>query len=252
MTALTTALAPVVRSEWAKIRSVRSLLVALFAAFVCTVGVTVLVHAMVGRAEADNADFEPVYGSYFGLNFGHIAAVCFGVMAVAGEYAGGGIRLSLAAVPRRGVFFGGKLLVVAAAALPVGLATGFGCFLGAQALLGEYGVGLGAPGALRSAIGCGLYLTLLTVFSAGVAAVLRSQIGALSVLTPVVFLISPVFAGVSGIGKVVAFLPDRAGQQILHPVPEGPLGAWSGMGVMALWAALAAAAGWWSLHRRDA
>ncbi|QLE70900.1 ABC transporter permease [Streptomyces rectiverticillatus] len=246
------ALAPVLRSEWAKIRSVRALLVALSAAFVASVGVTVLVHAMVGRAEADEADFEAVYSSYFGLNFGHIAAVCFGVMAVAEEYAGGGIRLSLAAVPRRGVFWAGKLLVLGAAALPVGLATGFGCFLGAQVLLGEYGVGLGAPGALRSAAGCGVYLALLTVFSAGVAAVVRSQVGALSVLTPVVFLISPVFAGVSGIGKVVAFLPDRAGQQILHPVPEGPLGAWAGMGVMALWTALAAAAGWWSLHRRDA
>ncbi|MFF7725040.1 ABC transporter permease [Streptomyces sp. NPDC008001] len=246
-------LVPVLRSEWIKIRSVRPLLVTLSAVFVATVGVTVLVHAMVGRAEAGSADFEPVYGSYFGLNFGHIAAVCFGVLVVGTEYgAGGQIRLSLAAVPRRGLFWSGKLAVLAALALPVGLATGFGCFLGAQALLGEYGVGLGAPGALRSAIGCGLYLTLLTVFSAGVAAVLRSQVGALSVLTPVVFLISPVFAGVSGIGKVVAFLPDRAGQQILHPVPEGPLGAWSGMGVMALWAALAAAAGWWSLRRRDA
>ncbi|GHG49478.1 ABC transporter permease [Streptomyces griseocarneus] len=247
-----TVLAPVLRSEWAKIRSVRSLLVALSAAFVATVGVTVLVHATVGRSEADNADFEPVHSSYFGLNFGHIAAVCFGVMAVAGEYTGGGIRLSLAAVPRRGAFWAGKLLVLGAVALPVGLATGFGCFLGAQALLGEYGVGLGTPGALQSAVGCGVYLALLTVFSAGVAAVVRSQVGALSVLTPVVFLISPVFAGVSGIGDVVAFLPDRAGQQILHPVPEGPLGAWSGMGVMALWTALAAAAGWWSLSRRDA
>ncbi|MEX2985938.1 ABC transporter permease [Streptomyces sp. C36] len=246
-------LTPVLRSEWTKIRSVRSLLVTLSAVFVATVGVTVLVHAMVGRAEADNADFEPVHGSYFGLNFGHIAAVCFGVMATAGEYgASGQIRLSLAAVPRRGLFFGGKLAVLAALALPVGLATGFGCFLGAQALLGEYGVGLGTPGALRSAVGCGLYLTLLTLFSAGVAAVVRSQVGALSLLTPFIFLISPILYGVSGIGDVVAFLPDRAGQQILHPHPEGVLGAWDGMGVMALWTALALGAGWWTLRRRDA
>lgn len=246
-------LTPVLRSEWTKIRSVRSLLVALSAVFAATVGVTVLVHAMVGRAEADNAGFEPVFSSYFGLNFGHIAAVCFGVMATAGEYgAGGQIRLSLAAVPRRGLFFGGKLAVLAALALPVGLATGFGCFLGAQALLGEYGVGLGTPGALRSVVGCGLYLTLLTLFSAGVAAVVRSQVGALSLLTPFIFLISPILYGVSGIGDVVAFLPDRAGQQILHPHPEGVLGAWDGMGVMALWTALAMGAGWWTLRRRDA
>ncbi|MFI9201334.1 ABC transporter permease [Streptomyces sp. NPDC053048] len=248
-----TSLTPVLRSEWTKIRSVRSLLVTLAAVFVATVGVTVLVHALVGRAEADEEGFEPVSGSYFGLNFGHIAAVCFGVLAMAGEYGTGGqIRLSLAAIPRRGLFYSGKLAVLAALALPVGLATGFGCFLGAQAMMGEYAVGLGADGALRSAIGCGLYLTLLTLFSAGVAAVVRSQVGALSLLTPLVFLISPVLSGVGAIGKAVAFLPDRAGQQILHPDPEGVLGAWDGMGVMALWTAAAVCAGWWVLRRRDA
>ncbi|MBB4893325.1 ABC-type transport system involved in multi-copper enzyme maturation permease subunit [Streptomyces olivoverticillatus] len=80
----------------------------------------------------------------------------------------------------------------------------------------------------------------------------RSQVGALSLLTPVVFLISPVLGSISAIADVTAFLPDRAGQQILHPAPEGVLGAWDGMGVMALWTALAVGAGWWVLRRRDA
>ncbi|GHF30283.1 ABC transporter [Streptomyces mashuensis] len=246
-------LLPVLRSEWLKIRSLRPLLAALAGVFVATAGITVLVHAMVGKAEAGGPDFEPVGGSYYGLNFGHLAAVCFGVLAVAGEYTDNkAVRLSLMAVPRRGLFYAAKMLVVGAAALPVGLATGFGCFLGAQALLGEYGVGLGADGALRSAVGCGLYLTLLTLFSAGVAAVVRSQVGALCLLTPVVFLVSPVVGSIGAVRDVAAWLPDRAGQQILHPHPDGPLGAWSGMAVMALWTVLAVAAGWWTLHRRDA
>ncbi|GAA3034195.1 hypothetical protein GCM10020000_09340 [Streptomyces olivoverticillatus] len=136
----------------------------------------------------------------------------------------------MAAVPRRGLFYSGKLAVLAALALPVGLATGFGCFLGGADVPRRVRRGPGRPGTLRSAVGCGLYLTLLTLFSAGVAAVVRSQVGALSLLTPVVFLISPVLGSISAIADVTAFLPDRVGQQILHPAPEGVLGAWDGMG----------------------
>ncbi len=49
-----------------------------------------------------------------------------------------------------------------------------------------------------------------------------------------------------------AWLPDRAGQQILFQEPPGALGAWTGLGVSALWAGAALLAGWWSLRRRDA
>ncbi|MGP3923405.1 ABC transporter permease [Streptomyces sp. 8N616] len=242
----------VIRSEWTKIRSVRSLLASLAGILAGTVGVTVVVCALYGEAESDGPDFEPVLSSFYGLNFGQIAALCFGVLTLAGEYGTGTVRTSLTAVPRRGLFYGAKLAVAGGLALAVGLLTGFCSFLGGQALLGEHGVGLGAPGALRAAVGCGAYLALLTLLSAGVAALLRSAVGALGLLTPVVFLISPILGEISATRDIAQFLPDHAGWQVMHPVPEGPLGAWAGLAVMAGWTAAAVWAGRRALERRDA
>ncbi|MFD6419420.1 hypothetical protein [Streptomyces sp. NPDC060194] len=52
-------------------------------------------------------------------------------------------------------------------------------------------------------------------------------------------------------GEVVEFLPDRAGQVIVHAHPPGALGPWEGTAVLAASAAAAAVAGWLRLRRRD-
>ncbi|KAK1177722.1 ABC transporter permease subunit [Streptomyces sp. NBS 14/10] len=235
----------VLHSEWMKIRTLRSLLVALLGGLVATTGISAMVSATEDGSK--QGDFDPVFSSFFGLAFGQIAAVSFGVLAVANEYAGGGIRVWLAAVPRRGLYYGCKLTVVGLCALAVGLVTGFASLLAGQALLGDEGVGLDAPGALRAAVGCGIYLALLTVLASGVAAVLRSSVGSLALVVPIVTFLSPVFGATSA----TRFLPDQAGQQVLHTAPEGPLGAWTGLGVLALYTAAAVFCGRLAVERRD-
>jgi ABC-2 type transport system permease protein len=234
----------VLHSEWMKIRTLRSLLIALLSGLVATAGISALASA---THDGKESDFDPVFHSFFGLHFGQIAAVSFGVLAVGHEYTGGGIRVWLAAVPRRGLYYGCKLTVVGLCALAVGLVTGFASLLGGQALLGDEGVGPGAPGALRAGVGCGVYLALLTVLASGVAAVLRNSVGALALLVPVVSFLSPVFGATSA----TRFLPDQAGQQVLHTAPEGPLGAWTGLGVLALYTAGAVFGGRLAIERRD-
>ncbi|MEU1625526.1 hypothetical protein ABZ746_09385 [Streptomyces sp. NPDC020096] len=60
-----------------------------------------------------------------------------------GEDTHGSVRISLAAVPRRGVFYAAGLAVVTAANLPAaGLVAGFGALLVGHPLPGEHGVGL--------------------------------------------------------------------------------------------------------------
>ncbi|MES4905466.1 MULTISPECIES: ABC transporter permease [unclassified Streptomyces] len=234
----------VLHSEWMKIRTLRSLLTALLGALVATTGISAVASA---THDGKESGFDPLFHSFFGLPFGQIAAVSFGVLAVGHEYAGGGIRVWLAAVPRRGLYYGCKLTVVGLCALAVGLVTGFASLLVGQALLDGEGVGPGAPGALRAAVGCGAYLALLTVLASGVAAVLRSSVGALALVVPVVSFLSPVFGATSA----TRFLPDQAGQQVLHTAPEGPLGAWTGLGVLALYTAVAVCCGRLALERRD-
>ncbi|WP_431040698.1 ABC transporter permease [Streptomyces sp. P1-3] len=231
-----------------KFRSLRSLRLALAGGLVATTGITVLVSATSGGPDNDAPDFDPVFASFFGLNFGQIAAICFGVLAVTGDQAHGGARIWLAAVPRRGLYYGGKLAVTGGLALAAGLVTGFASLLGGQLALGEDGVGPGATGAVRAALGCGFYLALLTLMAAGVATVVRGGVGALGLVIPVICFLSPVL----GTGGAVSFLPDQAGQQMLHAHPEGPLGAWTGLAVMAAWTAVAVYAGLRALQHRDA
>ncbi|NWF28447.1 ABC transporter permease [Streptomyces sp. PKU-EA00015] len=243
---------PVLRSEWLKIRTVRSQCLTLASVFAATVGFSALMCATFSAEELSEPGFDPVHSSFFGLNFGQIAAVCFGSIAVAGEYRDGGIRVSLAAVPRRGVFWAGKIAVVGLLSLAVGLATSAACFALGQTLLGDDGVGIGAPGALRAVVGCGLYLALITLLAAGLAALLRSAPAVMGILIPFLLMLSFVLGDVSQGGGWVDFLPDRAGQQILLQEPDGPLGPWTGTGVLVLWVAAALWAGGRRLMRRDA
>ncbi|WP_326650021.1 ABC transporter permease [Streptomyces sp. NBC_01750] len=249
---MTVSITSVLHSEWLKIRSARSLGATLGSVFLATVAFSLLMCATLGTEETGKPDFDPLRSSFFGLNFGQVAAICFGALAVAGEYRSGAVRISLAAVPRRGVFYAAKLAVIGGLALLVGLATSLTCFLAGQEFLGDQGVGLGHPGALRVVVGCGIYLALITLFSAGLAAVLRSGPAVMGILIPFLLMLSFVIGDISQDGGIVEFLPDRAGQQVLLQESTGMLGPWSGLGVLGLWVAAALWAGWQSLHRRDA
>ncbi|AKN71775.1 ABC transporter [Streptomyces sp. PBH53] len=233
--------APVLHAEWIKIRTLRSLLGALAAILVATAAFSAL-------AAADADDSDPLFSVFFGVSFGQIAAIAFGTTAVSSEFRGGALRLTLSAVPDRGRWFAAKATAIALPALAVGLLTGFVTLLVGRAVLGT-----AAPGwteGLRGAVGCALHLTLMALFAAGLAAVLRSGVATLSVLIPFLLIVSFVVGDLSG--SAADFLPDRAGQVALHSSWDGALGPWSGLAVTALWTAAALLAGAWSVRRRDA
>ncbi|MEU3215756.1 ABC transporter permease [Streptomyces sp. NPDC006971] len=241
--------AAVLHSEWIKIRSVRSVIGSLIAVLLVTLVVTVLVFATVGRAEADNAGADPVFGAFYALNFGQVAAIGFGATAISSEYVNGALRISLTAVPHRTLLYGVKVALVGALALVVGLATSFSAFLVGQLFLGEYAIDLGEPGALRATFGGGIYLALMTLFAAGLTVLLRSAVAVLSLLIPFILIVSFVVGDIAG--GAAQYLPDRAGQLVLHQNPEGSLGPWGGLAVTAAWTAAALLAGWWAIRRRD-
>ncbi|MEU6097894.1 ABC transporter permease [Streptomyces sp. NPDC047079] len=251
----------VLRSEWTKIRSVASTVWTLSLALLVTVVLGMLISALT-RSEfertspAERLFFDPTYVSFAGMSLGQLAMIVFGVLVVSNEYSTGMIRTSLAAVPRRGTFLFGKVAVAAALALVVSLVTSFVAFLLGQVMLGPYRASLGDPGVLRAVLGGGLYMTLIAVFSMGVAAMLRSPMLSLGILMPFFFLISTVLGSVSATKKVGRFLPDQAGSRILQVVPslgdDTPYGPWGGLGIMVLWVAAALAGGYALLRRRDA
>ncbi|MEU3605161.1 ABC transporter permease [Streptomyces sp. NPDC035033] len=240
----------VLRSEWIKVRSIRSSFGSLLAVLVAALAIALAVFPAIGQPEAATGEIDRLFWIYYPMNFVQIAALSFGATAASSEFLNGALRNSLAAVPRRTLLYGAKAAVVGGGALVVGVVAGFVMFFTANAFLGPYAVGIGEPGALRSCFGAGLYLALITLFSMGLTFVTRSAVAVLSIMIPFILIVSFVIGGVSE--GAATWLPDRAGQQILFQEPLGTLGAWTGLGVTALWTAAALLAGWWSLRRRDA
>ncbi|MGW3498402.1 ABC transporter permease [Streptomyces sp. NPDC001020] len=239
------AFVPVLHSEWIKIRTLRSLVGALLAIVLATAAFSAL-----AALDTGGPDFDPLFSALFGVSFGQIAAIAYGATAVSQEFQGGALRLSLAAVPRRGRWFAAKVVAIGAPVFAVGLVAGTVSLLVGRAVLGTKASGLSWSDSLRGVVGCGLYLTLMALFAAGLAALLRSGIATLSVLVPFLLLVSFVIGGMSG--TAADLLPDKAGQVVLHRTSDGMLGPWTGLAVTAVWTGAALLAGLWRLERRDA
>ncbi|GHB20942.1 ABC transporter permease [Streptomyces chryseus] len=251
----------VLKSEWTKIKSVQSTLWTLGLAAIVTIGLGVLI-SILSKNEFEKMDaedklaFDPTFVSFAGTSLGQLAMIVFGVLVVSNEYSTGMIRMSLAAVPQRGTFLFSKITVAAGLALAVGMITSFAAFFLGQAMLGDLRADIGDPGVLRAVIGGGLYMTLIALFSMGVASMLRSQVLALGVLMPFFFLLAPILGNVSATKKVGQYLPDQAGSKIMQVVPpvddSAPYGPWGGLLIMAAWVLAALVGGFVLLKKRDA
>lgn len=251
----------VIKSEWTKIRSVASTIWTLSLAAVVTVALGILI-SLLSKNEFDNMSakdqlsFDPTFISFAGMSLGQLAMIVFGVLVVSNEYSTGMIRTSLSAVPQRGAFLFSKIAVATVLAFVVGIITSFVAFFLGQAMLGSHKASIGDPGVLRAVIGGGLYMTLIAVFSMGVATMLRSPMLSLGILMPFFFLISNILGAVSATKKVGRYLPDQAGSKIMQVVTpiddDTPYGPWGGLAIMVAWVAVAVVGGYVLLKKRDA
>ncbi|GAA2071100.1 ABC transporter permease subunit [Streptomyces albiaxialis] len=250
----------VLKSEWTKVRSVRSTVWTLALALVVTVGLGALICVLTNNefddmSTRDQLTFDPTYVSFAGMGLGQLAMIAFGVLVVSAEYSTGMIRNSLAAVPQRGTFLLCKVIVVGLLVLVVGMVTSFLTFFLGQSLLGDHGASLGDDGVLRAVIGGGLYMTLIALFSVGIAFILRSPLLTFGILMPWFFLVANILGSVSATKKVAQYLPDQAGTTVMSVVPETldrPYGPWEGLLIMVAWTVVSLAAGFVVLKRRDA
>ncbi|MEV7345954.1 ABC transporter permease [Streptomyces sp. NPDC093544] len=237
--------APALHAEWIKIRTLRSLVGGL-----CGVLLATALFSAIAGLDSEGEDFDPLFSAFFGVSFGQIAAITFGAQAVSAEFQGGALRVSLAAVPDRLRWFAAKAVAIAVPVLAVGLITGAVSLAVGKATLGTKASGLTWSEGLRGVVGCGIYLMLMALFAAGLAAVLRSGVATLSTLIPFLLIVSFVVGSASA--GAADFLPDKAGQVVFHETWDGVLGPWTGLAVTAAWTAAALAAGAWCVRRRDA
>jgi ABC-2 type transport system permease protein len=253
-------LARVVRSEWIKMRSLRSTTLTLLAG----VGTLVVAGWLVGWATNhywstkrpdELASFNPIDTSLAGYNLAQLAVVVLGVLLVTGEYATGMIRATLAAVPQRLPVLWAKAAVYAAVTFVLMLAAAFAAFLGSQAFMGAHGTTLSATGAVHSVVGVAGYLTLIGAFAVAVGFIIRSTAGAIATLFGLLLV-------VPGIGMLLPsswqhhllpYLPSNAGSSMTGThVGLGNLSATAGLLVLLAWVAAALACAALLLKRRDA
>ena len=172
------------RSEWTKIRTVRSTAWCVLATVVAGIGIGVLASAseasrLAQRRGHRQGALRPHQRSLTGLVFGQLAIGVLGVLTMSAEYGSGSIRATLAAIPRRPVVLGAKAVVFGAVALVVSEAVSFTAFFVGQAIMAGSAptATLSGHDVLRAVVGGGLFLTVLGLFALGLATIIRHTAG---------------------------------------------------------------------------
>lgn len=251
--------AGILRSEFCKLRSVRSTFWTLLAAVAFNVGLAGLLAIFLpGQLSAhDKATLDVTRVSLGGMHLSQIAFGLLGVLVITSEYTTGTIRASLSAVPQRREMLAAKTLVFAATALIVGVFASFAAYFVFQALLSgdSLRTSIGDPGVLRALIGGGLYLTVLGLLGLGLGTIVRSSAGTIAALFSLLFvpqLLTELLPH-SWKDAIAPYTPMQAGSTIFSARHEsGTLGTWPGFGVFCLYAALALTAGFILINHRDA
>jgi ABC-2 type transport system permease protein len=284
-------LAGTIRSEFTKLRSVRSTYWTIAALVIVSVGFA----AIAGLAIANNLHNNPVnkagmdatqasLGAFFEL--GQLIIALLGVLVITSEYSTGMIRTSLTAMPRRGTVYAAKLIVFTTVALVVSLITSFISFFVGQAAMSGSGVTASlfhsvtipangvqngppnnvtfsgtiviSPGTVLTAIlGTALFVTVVGLIAFGLGSIIRHTAGAITSAIGLMFVIPIILQLLPNTWRwdVVRFFPDAAGRVLSVTVGQhNPhlWSAWPQFGVTLVYAAVLVGVGAYLFRTRDA
>ncbi len=253
------------RSEWTKLRTVRSTMWTLVITVVLGLGVSAIATAET-RAHwstmslASIQSFDPTALSLIGTFIAEFAIGVLGVLVMSAEYSTGTIRAVLSAAPRRLDVLLAKILVFTAVAVVVAEFVSFTSFFLGQALLTSPALHatLSSPGALRAVVGCGLYIATLGLLGLGLATIIRHSAGAISCFVGILLVLPLIVAALpsSLAMDVRKFMPDRIGATVITTNGgfnhSGAFSPWVGLLILVGYAVAINAIGAVLLLRRDA
>jgi ABC-2 type transport system permease protein len=255
----------VARSEWTKIRSLRSTSWTFLVTAVLTIGLGALFS--LGRTSGHASGRDPLTANFNAAGFAfnalflsQLAIGVLGILIITAEYSSGMIRTTFTAVPQRGLVLAVKATVFAVVTFVVSVLTTFATFFASQAILNRGTLGLGvsitSPHALRIVIGAALYLTACALLGVALGALLRSTAAAITALAGLLFILPILMNFVPESWHQAAisqWLPSNAGFQIIEKTTQ-PLqfSPWVGLAVFVGWVAVGFAAALVLLRRRDA
>jgi ABC-2 type transport system permease protein len=252
----------VTRSEWTKLRTLRSTWITLGAAALLTVGLSAGFgygyNGAIQAGEVQPTTAEGVAVAFLALDLYALVIGVFGLLQMSGEYGSGVIRASLAAVPRRLPLLWAKALVLVAVTGVLSLVVCLASFLVSQAFAGSHGAALGDPGVPRAILGAAAYPVAMGLLGLGLGVILRHTATAITVLVTALLLVPallPAALSEKLEDTVMPYVPVLAGQAMYALGPDDPfklLSAGTGAAVLAAYVVAILAGGAALLWRRDA
>jgi ABC-2 type transport system permease protein len=224
----------ILRSEWIKLRTVRSTVWCYAIIIVLTVLFGILFAStfqsdMAGDMSQDDHQSFGVQATTLGIGFSQLVASVLGVLVISGEYGTGMIRSTLTAVPRRTPALLAKAMVFGVVTLVMGLIAIGVTTVATAPLLSGSGIkpDFADPQLLFALGGGALYLALVGVLSLAIGAIVRNSAGGIAAslgLLLVLPTVLQIFSGVTNavwVQNLVAFLPSVAGERMLTYGAEG-------------------------------
>jgi ABC-2 type transport system permease protein len=255
----------VIRSEWIKLRTLRSTWTMLASFVVVFVGFGAIAAAVSTDSVSapqnggpSMSDADPLSTVLTGAMFGVLLLGVMGCLAGAREYGSRMITATVAAVPRRWNVVLAKAVVLTAVVLPTALVASFAAYGVGMSLLSANGaatVSLSDDGVLLSVAGMAGYLTAIALLGLALGVLLRSVASSIATLIAGV-LILPNIAGAllpDSWDTLLQYLPTQAAASFtaVGSSTDATLGSTAGAIVLAMWvvAGLVGAVG--SITKRD-
>ena len=250
------------RSEWIKLRTVRSTIWSYATVIGISLGLAALMSASIDLAGREIPAVEQAtflaQPATFGVFFGQLVVAVLGVLAISGEYSTGMIRSSITAVPRRLPVLAAKAVVLFVCTFVVGLISTIGSYLVAAMFLAGKGVtaSLADPDLLLPLLGGALYLALVAVFALGVGAMLRSSAGGIAASLGILLLLPIVLSMIPAqwLADLLPYLISNAGLASfgLNGFTSASFETWQNILIVVGWVAVSLAGAAVLLKRRDA
>ena len=231
-----------VRSEWIKLRSIRSTVWCYAILVVLTIAMAVLIGTFVNQDGAamptDAANATTVSVNTASVSITALVVGVLGVLIITGEYGTGQVRSTFTADPGRIGVILAKAFVLALATFVVSVVSTWIGVLIATPLQAANGIrpDLADPAVFLPILGSSVYVTLLALLAYGIGLLVRSSAGGIAI-TLGILLVLPVilsiFAGLTGaqwIADAGRFLPSDAGGQLFtYASPAAETGATTGL-----------------------
>ncbi|KRG13645.1 hypothetical protein ACA30_14130 [Virgibacillus soli] len=228
---------PILRAELDKIVTLPLIWLTLIGTFVFNL---VLAAAFTSAGLPGGAGTQSILN--LGLaSMGYLQAgfIILGILATCSEYTGGQIRTTLTTIPWRGFQLSTKHLALAIVTIPMAFIIAASGVLYAFILMRDTALVIEIDAIIKTLVGATGYLTLTTLLSAAIGALLRRTTPALVVLLGHYFIVGPLLRDF--LPSIKIYFPDTAGNYMYMPPSSNEINILTpmqGTAILMLWTLL--------------